>query len=146
LSARWRALPEWGRIGIVARDDRTAVQVIETRIAPFVVTMPDWSEPEPSLAIVLYVVTMRLPATFTEATRLVAGIGLHALGRRFERGSDRSDGAVLRDLTVFGRAWPAAASAGGDFEIPALGGGGRWRGAVMGLDGRPTLAVRTFVT
>jgi hypothetical protein len=55
------------------------------------------------------------------------------------------DPAVLRDLIAFsGPAWSEAVASGGEFDIPALG-GGVWRGAVMVHERRPTLAVRTFV-
>jgi hypothetical protein len=124
LAARWRALPEWGRLRIVAKTDGARLQVLETRLIPFRCAKVDWDEFEPSVAVALSAVGMALPAGFTVETRPIAVVGLHALARRYERGSDRSDSAVLRDLSVFGRAWPEAALEP-EFEIPALR-GGQW--------------------
>jgi len=44
--------------------------------------------------------------------------GLLALARRIERGVDRFDEAVMRDLATLAQAHPAAVEAGGDFRDP----------------------------
>jgi len=119
MAARWKSLPEFGRLRCVARNDGARLQILETRIVPFRVVMADWAKEELSIAVTLQVVEMRIPAAFAATTKLIAVIGLHALARRYERGEDRRDVAVLRDLSVFGRAWPAAVRTGGDFDIPA---------------------------
>lgn len=106
--------------------------------------MAGWTDDELAVAIILCVVTMRTPGFFIDSGQVLAAVALHGLSRRYERGDDRGDKAVLRDLTVFDRAWPQATRSGGEFEIPAPNGGGKWRGAVMTFDGRPALAI-TFV-
>lgn len=147
LAARWRALPDWGRLRIVAETAGARLQVLETRLIPFRAAKVDWNEFEPSVAVALSAVAMSVPAEFTLATTPIAVVGLHALARRYERGSDRSDGAVLRDLSVFGRAWPEAALEP-DFAIPALR-GGTWMSTMSVITNaaaaRPVLAIRTFV-
>jgi hypothetical protein len=97
-AARWKSLPEWGRLGVGAEIGRDRVQLAETRLAPFKMVMADWDEPELSIAVVLVSVQMRVPTTFTDTVRVLGVVGLHGIARRFERGSDRSEREVLRDF------------------------------------------------
>ena len=144
LRARWQRLPEWGRLKMSTKIRDTSAQIVETRLIPFRMMMADWAEPELSVAVALFVVDMRLPATLTVSQQILAAVSLHALARRFERGEDRADRAVLRSLYPITSAWPEIVRAGGDFEIAALG-GGRWIGTTMHMAGKPILAIRTFV-
>jgi hypothetical protein len=121
FAARWRKLPEGGQLGIVVNRDGKRVQIAESRLIPFKYVMADWSDLELAVAVSLTIVEMRLPASFTTNSRLIAATGLHSLARRFKRGTDRRDSAVLRDLSVFGQAWSEAVQKGGDFEIPVRG-------------------------
>ncbi len=98
-AARWQNLPEWGRLRIASKlRNRSHLQIVETRLCPFRVMMQDWDDSEPSVAVMLTVLDLRLPSFYRESGQVLGAIGLHALGRRYERGADRSDGAVLRDL------------------------------------------------
>ncbi len=119
--ARWRDLPEWGRLGIAAVNGGDELKIAETRLAPFAVTMPEWAnDAELCVAIQLCALEMVLPAHFTTKIRAIAVVGLHGLARRFERGIDRSDKSVLRDLSVFGKSWSEAVrSPDGEFAIRA---------------------------
>jgi hypothetical protein len=72
---------------------------------------------------------------------LIAGVGLHALARRYQRGADRTDTAVLGDLLPIATDYRAVARAKGEFSIPA--GGGSWIGACGPFDA--VAIVRTFV-
>jgi hypothetical protein len=83
------------------------------------------------------------PPRFAER-RLVADIGLHALARRYQRSTGWDDGAVLRDLLPLANAWGAVIAEGGDFAIPAAG-GGRWIGSATLVRDAPVLAVRTYI-
>jgi hypothetical protein len=143
-AARWKSLPEWGRLGSSVAREPDRLLISETRLASFTVTMAEWDDPELSVAVTLSALDMRLPAAFSTCIRVIAAVGLHGIARRFERGSDRSERAVLRDFMPISAAWPDAVRSGRDFDVPALG-GGRWIGAVMVHEKRPTLAVRTFV-
>jgi hypothetical protein len=104
--------------------------------------MQDWDDTELSVAVMLTVLDLRLPSFYRESGQILGAIGLHALGRRFERGADRTDGAALRDLFAIGPAWPEAIRTP-EFEI-AIAGRGKWVGAVKSYEGKPTLAIRTF--
>jgi hypothetical protein len=68
---------------------------------------------------------------------------LHALARRYERGPDRDDDAVLADLVALAEGFGNHALVGGDFRIPAS--GGAWIGAPVRYHDRPFLAARTYV-
>jgi hypothetical protein len=71
--------------------------------------------------------------------RLLADVGLHALARRYERGTDRHDTAVLSDLALLAHAHESAVALGSAFTIAG------WRGEVCLVAGAPVLCVRTFV-
>jgi hypothetical protein len=96
--------------------------------------------PQPALAIVLRSLAVKPPA-FEERSIVLACVGLHALARRYQRGAARDDAAVLADLHPLGRGGLEAFRDGGEFAIPAPG-GGRWIGAVAPHD--RTVMVRTF--
>jgi hypothetical protein len=93
---------------------------------------------------------LTLPSTFALDVRLLAVIGLHALARRFGRGADRGNLAVIRDLLPIIPAVPGILREASirreahNFEVscPA---GGRWIGSVKVIDARPTLVIRTYV-
>jgi len=141
LARRWRALPAFGRLRLVAKFDFGKLQIVELRVAPAGIVAAGWSEEEPAFAVMLRTVAIA-PPEFVETTRLLAAVGLHGLARRFERGADRTDDAVLRDLLPLACGCPAAIRAGGDFAIPVPG-TGAWIGAIA-ADGATALA-RTFV-
>jgi hypothetical protein len=145
-AARWGRLPDWGRLRIASKiRNRTHLQLAESRLCPFRVVMPGWDDTELSVAIALTVIDLRTPDFYREHVQVLGAVGLHALARRFERGADRSDKSVLRDLFTIGVAWPDAIRAdSGEFEIAAS--SGKWIGAVKSYEGKPTLAVRTFIS
>jgi hypothetical protein len=86
---------------------------------------------------------MALPSCFVFDSSTLAVVGLHGLARRYARGADRRDIAVVRDLVALAVAVPAALAKGGEFQIAA--GEGRWIGSRMLLEGKPVAAVRTYV-
>ena len=79
---------------------------------------------------------------FTEVNRRIAGFGLHSIARRFERGGDRTDAAVLADFSALAAGYAAAVAARGEFEI-TVPSGGRWIGAFG--PGDAVVIVRTFI-
>jgi hypothetical protein len=104
-------------------------------------TIPGWQgDPERSIVVRLRMVKA-LP--FVEHRRILAEVGSHGLARRFERGADRRDLAVLRDLLPIIPAAPGILRAGGECAV-AAGDGGRWIGSRMGLN-KPVVGIRTFV-
>ncbi len=80
----------------------------------------------------------------------MATFSLHALARRYERGSDRSDQAVLADIAALVARHKSPLNDGVNFVCPVV--SGKWRGErvqanICGTDQpkRPCLSVRTFV-
>jgi hypothetical protein len=145
LVSRWRALPNFNRCGGMAEFADGVLRIVELHLCPVRMRFATWNDDGDELAVALRLRLIRIaPPHFAERDELVADIGLHALARRFERGADRDDAAVLSDVTVLGPAWRAAAEAGGEFGI-AVPSGGRWIGSVTRVRGEPVLAVRTFV-
>ncbi len=142
LARRWRALPTAGRLRRVVNSDPGDLQIAELRAAPFAMIFPGWDADELAITVVLRAVRIA-PPDFAESTLNLTAIGLHALARRYQRGTDRRDAAVLADLPL-GRHFGAHVRRGGDFAIPPPR-GGRWIGAVMETGGAPLLVVRTFV-
>jgi hypothetical protein len=62
-------------------------------------TFAGWGEGQDELAVGLELLTLILArGRFASETKILADVGLHALARRFERGDDRSDDAVLANL------------------------------------------------
>jgi hypothetical protein len=147
LPDTWRDLPEFGRLSLRI-DPGDPVRMFETRAFPFIVGRDEWDADELSIAVAVRRLAVRLspkPAVDSNVA-IVAVIGLHGLARRYERGDDISDEAVLRDLEVLtdARAWRTGIrDSRSEFDVPVT--GGCWRGAAAMLDGQPALAVRTFV-
>jgi hypothetical protein len=105
-------------------------------------TIPGWQgDPERSIVVRLRMVKA-MP--FVEHRRILAEVGSHGLARRFERGADRRDLALIRDMLALVPAAPGILARGGECEI-AVSGGGLWIGSRMGCDGRPVVGIRTFV-
>ena len=81
----------------------------------------------------------------------LAHVSAHALARRFQRGLDTGEAAIMRDLKALGQAHHALADRpdGTDFVVPLVD-GGNWRGSVelvcdprIGYD--RALTVRTYL-
>jgi len=69
-------------------------------------------------------VTLMLYPEFIESNHRIAAAGLHALARRYERGADRTDRAVLADLMALAEATrrrPRSAANSGSRPPPAAG-------------------------
>jgi hypothetical protein len=145
LQARWTNLPQaWGRLrNPVSAIAGGTLSIAELRAVDFRAAMTAWNGDELSIAVALVSVTMTLPSSFSFSSKTLALIGLHALARRYGRGADRRDLAVVMDMLPIAIGAPAILRVGGDFEIAA--GDGRWIGQRMALDGQPIVAVRTYV-
>jgi hypothetical protein len=141
LQHRWRALPAFGRLRLRIKQERATLELGELRAAPAAVHLPDWDGDavEAAVAIEVFVLVIK-PPLFWETTTTLASVGAHALARRYRRGFDNSETAVLRDLARLGAAAPAAIRAGGECDLPA-----GWRGAVWRTANGPLVAVRTFL-
>jgi hypothetical protein len=73
------------------------------------------------------------PKAMDIKTVIVASVGVHALGRRFQRGFRNSDNAIKGDLAVLmAEARKTGLSGDKDFSIPCA--DGEWHGEVMRMD------------
>jgi len=141
LCQSWVDLPDAGRLSFVANLREGRLRVAELRVVPARIRFEGWDDDELALSL-RSMAAICAPPAFTCAETLIADVGLHALARRFERGNDRNEATVLRDLSPLAHAHRAV---GGKFAIPATS-GGSWVGAVTTVAGQPVLAVRTFVS
>jgi hypothetical protein len=127
------------------------LRIWEVRAFPHLVRGSEWvSVDERSVAVAIRRIDISLaPKPLVEdSTMIGAAVSVHAIGRRFERGSGGSDKAVLRDLRMLSdpRAWrPKDGRRSSETELDVLTDSGWWRGSVGTLDDRPALLVRTFV-
>jgi hypothetical protein len=152
----WGDMPTAFRLGDpIFERSPGGLQIDEVRLRATRRRMAHWETQdnrEPAIAIAHVVVSMtrkaRWHCTWTENVTF----GLHAIGRRYERGDGRSDAAILRDLDALIH---LAGREGIDVcavQVPA---GGWWKGRVGYAVARdattgeekgsfPALAVETF--
>jgi hypothetical protein len=152
LARRWGALPRGNRFPSAAKRccDVGKIELADLWLKPSRLLQPGWSDNELAITLSLRIVSIE-PPSFSDESLIVAQIGLHALARRYERGADRTEAAVLNDLlglapgyvATFGD--PDEIEDGDDFAIPAPAGGGFWIGAASQTGTAPKLLVRTFI-
>jgi len=134
VSRAWRVvMPPTGRISQELTLDRKALCIVETRLCPQRYHVSAWEADawEPGVAVV------RLSLRIAPYTRLSLSIqnlccaSLHALGRRFERGCQRTDDAIIADLAALAAAHEALVEQpeGSSFDLPVA--DGRWLGSVL---------------
>jgi hypothetical protein len=101
VALAWRDLPSAGRLRLRCSFEKGVLRITELRAIPMRITSAAWTEAEPAIAIALIAVTVA-PPTLTEHPVVLASVGMHAIARRYERGS-RDDGSVLDDLLELAR-------------------------------------------
>jgi hypothetical protein len=146
LERNWRAqMPTEG--GIRAQIDRPkrGIRITETRLSTFKLKSPGWENSgggEPGISVI----TMWLefaPTGFRHGLTNHAYASLHALGRRFSRGFDCSEVAVIADLAALADA-AIDEKPGRLFSVPRP--DGRWAGHVTQFrDGLQVPLVRTWL-
>jgi hypothetical protein len=144
IAKKWRELPGHGRLGFLSdfRDGR--LRLAEIRCVPARMRFGHWDGDETELAVALIIRTVRSsPPAFSEERILIADIGFHALARRYERGVNRSDSAVLQGLLPIAHQYRAITALPGEFAVAVE--GGSWRGLVSLVAGQPTATIRTYV-
>jgi hypothetical protein len=138
-------LPRSYRLDCAVDLDRQGrISISETRLQPSKLRVSFWDgEGEPGVSIVRIGITI-VPPLMTEWDETQVAIGLHALGRRFERGT-RDEASVLGDVRALLHAYRRT-SVSGAADFPVAIPCGTWRCTKMsGRDGHPVLTVRTFV-
>jgi hypothetical protein len=144
VASRWRALPAETRLGpLKLSQTGKKLSLAEVRVVPSRMRMESWSESE--LVLGLSLIQIDYGAQIIVSRKPLGDASLHAVARRYQRGTDRSDKAVLRDLLELACAFPEQVLTGADFRVAAS--GGYWRGELMQLGdgGPPHLAARTYV-
>jgi hypothetical protein len=142
VTAHWRHLPSFARLAFKVTSSAEGFKLVEVRATPTRMHMQGWETDE--LAIGIRLVEIEFKRRVLDIKRRPLGDAcLHALARRYQRGDNCSDNAVLADLLELACAFPERALAGGDFRVPA--GGGAWVGERVRYDGGPHLAARTYV-
>jgi hypothetical protein len=134
VTARWRHLPSFTRLAFKVEGPADRLKLVEVRATPARMHMQGWQHDELALGIRLTEINFRRRVLDIKR-RPLGDACLHALARRYQRGHDRSDAAVMADLWELAQAFPKRALAGGDFRVPA--GGGYWVGARVQYDGQP---------
>jgi hypothetical protein len=123
VAKRYRACLSPARLCLDARAEGRALHLHEVVATADDTLLPGWGGPEPALALLFLLIET---PPFRERGGLLAVVGLHALARRFQRGSGGPDG-VLRDLRSLALQYGRCLGVAGDeFEAPC--GGGRWIG------------------
>lgn len=141
LADLWINLPGQGaQLGMLYRTNPGELSVGELRVFPSHLRLVHWPPDalEISISLTSVALVLRGDRCLT-SHRWLADVGLHALARRFQRGSDRSDEAVLHDLGSIEPGYANAIERGGDFDLAG------WRGDVRIVQGERVLCVRTFV-
>ena len=150
----WRdGLGSFGRLALEIDEQKSSLQIRELRLTAAQATFDNW-KPEVSEAAVC-VVLMRLQAdskTFQFTTTKLAGVGLHALARRYQRAFETSDEAIKKDLRTLADAATVDdhLALRDSFRIPASAGAGLWVGSSTviseGTGHQRILSVRSFIT
>jgi hypothetical protein len=107
---------------------------------------PGWGIEEWEPGLVVSSASIRLaPRKVEMVDRDLAALSLHSIARRFQRGAnaaDRSDAAVMADLSALAGCDPDTMAPGARLVWPA--GRGRWVGETVAVDGKMTALIRSF--
>jgi hypothetical protein len=153
LVQSWRFMPcrDW-RLDLTARLDKGKASLCEYRLVAGEMRKPNdpnWLGHEDDVAAIK--IDMAISgASVHLLSYCVTTFSLHALARRYQRGADSSDEALLHDCLVATRIDPATLPGAGGHKITTDEHGGGWRGRTVrqiGPDGveRRVLAIRTWM-
>jgi hypothetical protein len=152
----WRAMPHRFRFGPTEyQPPRKRLHIRELRLISHISRAKSWapeSPSEPGLGVFLITCEVSKRGGYTFGSVPFATISLHALARRFQRGRDRSEAAVLRDINDLVK---AMSTHGPWADCRFTVGSGEWRGVRAttaqhdqngeAIPERPSLAIRTFI-
>ncbi len=137
----WLKLPKTGQLDTVATFDKGKLKVGELRATPTRLRYAGWTEGDYEHSISLtHTLVFIHPPQFVYDRRDAVAFGLHAIARRYERGADKSDAAVLNDMVPLSLLTYEQRA---EFEIPVN--GGSWVGEAAKINGKLVLIVRTYV-
>jgi hypothetical protein len=101
VARAWReTLPAGGRLALNIEAKRKTIAIDELRISSIDFRFANWSSPdfEPGLALILLRLRVSPKTGFELETPILAGVSLHALARRYQRGFVTTREAVLADV------------------------------------------------
>jgi hypothetical protein len=137
-------MPGYGRLGAFCDiKDRYAPAFYELRLGAVRFSCDGWDEAADGLVVSLVAAKVKR-GKLTVDPALLATISLHCLGRRIQRGWDRSDDAVFSDLGDLAYRYVDLVDGGGDRFSLAVS-DGQWAGSLLVLDDRVTLFAQTFL-
>jgi hypothetical protein len=141
---QFRALPSAGRLPLKIERDKHGLKIQELRCAAGKIRFAEWANDasDPDIGIMRIELTAVSWGPAFVAGDLIASLSLHALARRYQRGFDTSDAAILSELRAMAMCHADIVETLGDFAI--AGDGGCWVGEVGLRDGMPVMAIRSF--
>ena len=138
LAHGWRhKLPPLSRLGleIDLNARRKTIVIRESRLTSSGYRDQGWDEDATEIGLIINLIQVRVgPSDYEFRFFTLSHISLHALARRFQRGLDVGEAAILRDLKALGEATLTDGAAGDDFVVPVP--GGRWVGGVQAVRNR----------
>ena len=151
IEAAWEALPSTFRLSVHAEyPSRKHLELSEVRLCPMKLHGPGWDDDSEEENVGIQFVSLTVDKLQLEiSTTRMHLVSQHALARRFQRGRDSSDAAVISDIRALLRIDPDEMLAGKEFTVAVH--DGQWRGSVLDVqpqdrDGPVKMAaVRTFV-
>ena len=141
-------VPAAARLTLKIERDRHGLRIEEFRAAAGEFRFCSWNsdavDADVGVVRVVLDATAWQPLSFSGT--IVVSVSLHALARRYQRGFDTTDDAILAELRDMALRHAGIVEAWGDFSIACD--GGSWVGEVakveIGEGSAPMLAVRTF--
>lgn len=139
--------PEFGRLSAYAQFENGKLRLAEMRAVPTRLRYSSWNDPEDweqSISIRSTIVINKpsnKPPLFAYEQRDLAAFGLHAVARKWMRGSatHKNDDAILQDMREVAH---HVIEQKAEFEIPVD--NGFWVGEGILINSKPVLMVRTF--
>ncbi len=150
LPTAWKALPTNGCLHLdIARGNPT--RIVEARAIPYSIRDATWAADADEASIALVVrrvaVQVRPRVAVDDRTEITVIVGLHALGRFYQRSfGDGERSLVLALAALLDEKNRIRGRGRFDVDVPCAQGQGTWRGGTAKLDRtHPVLAIRTFV-
>jgi len=134
----WRnRVPAFGRLDQRITLNGKWLSIIETRCIPQHFRQGEWEDDalEPGISVVRIGMSIAPRRELLLAMHTLCSVSLHALGRRYQRGADRSDAAILADIHALAAAYErlSALPEGTRFTVDVP--GSRWRGTTLDIRG-----------
>jgi hypothetical protein len=94
-------MPAEGRIDRAIERSKRALTIAEVRLSRSSYEDIRWSQPSPESSVTLMLCTFQLttPAAIETKRLAIATLGFHAIARRYQRGVDNTDRAIVTDIS-----------------------------------------------